>query len=98
MIIEHAELSVAPELSAEFEKNFAEAKQLIANSPGFQQLSLARGVERPEIYLLRIEWNTLDDHLIGFRESAAFPRWRELLHHFYQPTPVVEHFSPVFAV
>ncbi|MGN2639863.1 hypothetical protein ACTD5D_27605 [Nocardia takedensis] len=31
----------------------------------------------------------------GFRGSAEYGRWRALLHHFYEPFPVVEHFAPV---
>jgi hypothetical protein len=37
----------------------------------------------------------LEDHTIGFRQSAAYQEWRKLLHHFYDPFPVVEHFRKV---
>ena len=33
-----------------------------------------RGVEAPERYLLLVEWDTLDDHPVGFRQSEAFTR------------------------
>ena len=36
-----------------------------------------------------------EDHTVGFRGSADYQRWRELLHHFYDPFPVVEHFVDV---
>ena len=36
-----------------------------------------------------------EDHTVGFRGSAGYQRWRELLHHFYDPFPVVEHFVDV---
>ena len=38
---------------------------------------------------------SLDDHTVGFRSSPAFEEWRRLLHHFYEPFPVVEHFDEV---
>ena len=28
---------------------------------------------------------------VGFRGSPQYARWRELLHHFYDPLPTVEH-------
>jgi hypothetical protein len=31
----------------------------------------------------------------GFRGSADYERWKGLLHHFYDPFPVVEHFTTV---
>ncbi len=31
----------------------------------------------------------------GFRSSEAYQAWRALLHHFYDPAPVVEHFETV---
>jgi hypothetical protein len=31
----------------------------------------------------------------GFRRSAGYQRWRDLLHHFYDPFPVVEHYVAV---
>ncbi|MHA6844950.1 hypothetical protein [Ralstonia syzygii] len=34
-------------------------------------------------------------HLIGFRQSAPYQRWRALLHHFYDPMPEVLHHTPV---
>ncbi len=95
MIVEHALLPVRPERAAEFEAAFAAARPIIANMPGFRSLSLARGVESPGSYLLRVEWDHLDDHVTGFRGSPEYQRWKDLLHHVYDPFPVVEHFTPV---
>lgn len=95
MIIEHALLPVRPESAADFEAAFAAARPIIASMPGFRSLSLSRGVESPGSYLLRVEWDHLDDHVVGFRGSPEYQRWKDLLHHFYDPFPAVEHFAPV---
>ncbi|WP_121255724.1 antibiotic biosynthesis monooxygenase family protein [Nocardioides ferulae] len=95
MIIEHALLPVVPGREADFEAAFAEARGIIAAMPGFRRLTLSRCVERPSGYLLLVEWDTLEDHTEGFRGSPDYQRWRELLHHFYEPLPVVEHFTQV---
>ncbi|MGW4368564.1 antibiotic biosynthesis monooxygenase family protein [Nocardia takedensis] len=95
MILEHALLSVKSGREAEFEAAFGEAKGIIGGMPGFRRLGLSRGVERPGTYLLLVEWDVLEDHTEGFRGSAEYGRWRALLHHFYEPFPVVEHFAPV---
>jgi len=94
MILEHVLLPVRADRSAEFEKAFAEARLLVEASAGFRGLSLTRGIEHPETYLLLIEWDSLDAHETGFRGSLAYERWSELLHGFYDPFPTVTHFGP----
>ena len=93
MILEHALLPVIPGQEAAFEAAFAEARPIIASMPGFISLRLERGIENPSTYLLLVEWQTVEDHQVGFRQSAEYEQWRALLHHFYDPFPVVEHFK-----
>ena len=95
MVLEHALLPVRPGEAEEFLLAFAEAKRIIAASPGFVRLELSRCVERPDTFLLLVEWERLADHTEGFRGSAAYEEWRRLLHRFYDPFPVVEHFERV---
>jgi len=92
MILEHALLPVRAGQEGDFEAAFAEARPIIAGMPGFISLQLQRGVESPSTYLLLVEWQTVEHHQVGFRQSAEYEQWRALLHHFYEPFPVVEHF------
>jgi heme-degrading monooxygenase HmoA len=98
MILEHAALDVIPGEEDAFEQAFDEAKGIIGSMPGFLGLQLHRCVERANRYLLLVEWERLEDHTEGFRGSAGYQRWRALLHHFYEPFPVVEHYRPVTAI
>ena len=95
MILEQAVLSVTPGREAEFELAFDRAKRIIAAMPGFADLTLSRCLERPSGYLLLVHWERLEDHTEGFRGSAEYQEWRRLLHHFYEPFPVVEHYETV---
>ncbi len=95
MVLEHALLSVRPGHEEAFEDAFAQAREIIAGMPGFKRLALSRGLERTSTYLLLVEWDRLEDHTDGFRGSPEYQRWRELLHHFYDPFPVVEHYEQV---
>jgi heme-degrading monooxygenase HmoA len=98
VILEAALLSVRAGREAEFEAALAEARPLIAASQGFVSMSVRRCVETPSRYLLLVSWQTLEDHTVGFRQSERYQRWRELLHHFYDPFPVVEHFDEALAL
>ena len=95
MIREHALLNVISGQELEFERAFQQAKDIIAGSPGFRSLRLARCLEQPSRYLLLVEWDCLEDHTVGFRGSAAYHAWRRLLHHFYDPFPTVEHYEDI---
>jgi heme-degrading monooxygenase HmoA len=95
VILEHAVLSVKPDEQDEFETAFALARDIIAAVPGFGSLTLSRCLERDNGYLLLVEWDRLEDHTEGFRGSADYQKWRALLHHFYDPFPVVEHYATV---
>ena len=95
MVLEHALLPVRPGREAAFEAAFRQATPLIAGTPGFRSLTLSRCLERPSTYLLLVEWERLEDHTESFRGSPAYEEWRRLLHSFYEPFPVVEHFQQV---
>ena len=98
MVLELAILDVIPSREAEFEQAFGEAKAIIASMPGFISLELQKCIERPTRYVLLVRWATLEDHTIGFRQSAEYQRWKALLHHFYDPFPQVEHYTGIIQI
>jgi heme-degrading monooxygenase HmoA len=71
-ILEQAVLSIKLGQEDAFEAAFATAKRIIADMPGFDSLTLSRGVERPDIYLLLVRWESLDDREIGFRGPPQY--------------------------
>lgn len=93
MILESAILDLRPGREAEFEAALKTARPLIAATPGFRSIQVRRCIETPNRYLLLVEWERLEDHTVGFRQSPRYQEWRGLLHHFYDPFPRVEHFA-----
>lgn len=96
VILEAATLDVKPSEEEAFENAFAQAQQIISGMVGYISHELHRCLEKPSRYLLLVRWERLEDHTMGFRESPEYQRWRELLHHFYEPFPTVEHYSGIF--
>jgi heme-degrading monooxygenase HmoA len=97
MIAEHALLPVISGLEEDFEAAFDQARLIISSMPGFISLSLSRSIETPSTYLLLVYWGSLEDHTVGFRGSPQYQQWRGLLHRFYEPFPLVEHYELVNA-
>lgn len=93
MILEVAVLDVKKGQEADFEKAFAQAQKLIASMRGYASHELRRCIENGSRYLLLVTWRTLEDHTEGFRGSREYQEWKALLHHFYDPFPVVEHYG-----
>ena len=96
MILEVAVLDVKPGQEADFEAAFGNAQQIIASMQGYVSHQLQRCLESPSRYLLLVNWETLEHHTVEFRGSEQYQQWRQLLHHFYDPFPEVEHYSAVF--
>lgn len=95
MILEAVFLPVIPGKEAEFEAAFKKASSIIASMKGYISHELQRCIEAPSKYLLLVRWETLEDHMVGFRGSPQYQEWRKLLHHFYDPFPTVEHFQKI---
>lgn len=93
MILEVAILDVKAGRETEFEAAFATAQSIIAKMEGYISHELKKCMEHSSRYLLSVEWETLEHHTVGFRQSAEYQEWRRLLHHFYDPFPQVEHYE-----
>lgn len=96
MIVEVAILKIKQGQSIQFEADFKKASLYIASIDGYLEHTLQKCLEKENQYLLLVKWKKLEDHTIGFRESAAYENWKQLLHHYYEPFPVVEHYEEVF--
>ena len=95
MILELAILNVIPGREAEFEAAFRTASRIIASRDGYLSHQLQRCVEHRSRYVLLVNWRTLEDHTKGFRGSPEYQEWRRLLHHFYDPFPMVDHYEMI---
>lgn len=95
MILEIANLSIKSGQEVLFEEAFGQARNIVADVPGFLGMELQRGVEQPSRYALLARWRSVEDHTVGFRGSPAYQRWRELLHPFLDSVPEVAHYESV---
>ena len=92
MILEVAILNIKNGRSNDFEETFQIAQKIISSMKGYISHDLKKCVEQDDKYILLVHWKTIEDHEIGFRQSSEYKEWKRLLHHFYEPFPVVEHY------
>jgi heme-degrading monooxygenase HmoA len=94
MILELADIRIHPGQQAAFEHAIALGlNTVVCKAQGFQGGTIHRGMESPERYVLQIVWDTLEDHTVGFRQSALFTEWRAIVGPFFAAPPQVEHFE-----
>jgi heme-degrading monooxygenase HmoA len=93
MILEAAMLQVKSGWERDFESAFQQASQIISSMHGYLSHELHRCIEVEGKYLLLVRWENLEAHTVGFRSSSEYQEWKQLLHHFYDPFPTVEHFN-----
>ena len=91
MAWEIATIEIDPSNRTAFEGALREAVPLFRRAPGCRAMQVRHCVEHPHRYFLVVDWDTVDDHLVGFRNSPEFARWRELVGGFFVRPPEVVH-------
>jgi quercetin dioxygenase-like cupin family protein/heme-degrading monooxygenase HmoA len=89
---EFARIVVVPGKEAEFEAAVESAIPLFQRARGARTLTLERAVENPLEYKLIVGWESLDDHIAGFKNSPEFMEWRRLITDKIARLPEVTHF------
>lgn len=97
MIFEVATIEVRAGSEEDFESGVAEALTIFRRAKGCRSLRLERSIEVPSRYRLVIGWDTIEDHVVGFRESPDFQAWRSLVGHTFAARPAVEHTAVVLS-
>ena len=93
MYLETAEITVTD--PAGFEAAVAKARPHFLAADGCLGLSLHRVVETPDIYRLLVKWRSVEDHMVTFRASEGFQKWRHLAAPFFAGPPGVTHSAAV---
>ena len=96
MILEIADIRILPGKQAEFRAAIQQALDTVASkAAGFRSARVQQGIESPERFMLMIEWDTLENHTVDFRQGPLFPQWRAIVGPYFAAPPVVEHFTLV---
>jgi quinol monooxygenase YgiN len=91
MVFEIAEIEIKPGEESAFEAGVTKAGPLFQRAKGCLSMHLQRTVERPSVYRLVVGWETIEDHMVHFRESEDFQEWRRLVGPHFANPPRVEH-------
>jgi quinol monooxygenase YgiN len=91
LVPEYALLVIDPARAAEFESAVAAAKPYFQVAEGCRSMKLERLAENASRYRLSIGWDSIDHHMVLFRNSENFQAWRKLVGSFFTAPPTVDH-------
>jgi heme-degrading monooxygenase HmoA len=93
MVLEIADIAVRPGSEDDFAEAVRQGIRHVADTPGFRNARLTRSAESPSRFVLLVEWDSIEAHTVGFRQSENFTRWRGFIGPHLAGDPHVEHFD-----
>jgi len=96
MVFEFAQLEIKPGTESAFEQGIAKAAPIFQRAKGCKGMKLLRSVEQPSHYTLMVTWETVDNHIVDFRNSEDFQAYRKHVGEFFASAPQVGHVQVAF--
>jgi len=98
MTVEIADIRIRPEARDAFAEAITRAAStVLARAGGYRRHPILACHESPGRFVLIVEWDSIEAHTVGFRQSPAFVEWRAIIGTFFQEPPHVEHFEVLSA-
>jgi heme-degrading monooxygenase HmoA len=95
MVLEVALINVNAGQEDDFAAAYQKAVPVLKASPGLRSVRMTRGIESPTRFVLLVEWDSVEAHENGFRNTDRFGQWRAIIGPFFDGPPNVEHFTDV---
>jgi quinol monooxygenase YgiN len=83
MVLELAQYTAQPGKADEFQAGLLRGAEIIRRATGCHSVTPQRQIEDPQKFIMTIEWDTLDDHLVVFRNSPEFTEYRSHINGLY---------------
>jgi quinol monooxygenase YgiN len=93
MVVEYVRYAIPGERAEEFEAAYARAATALGASEYCSAWELSRCIEDPRHYTLRIEWDSVEAHMEGFRKSGEFKQFMSDVGPFYDDTEEMRHYA-----
>jgi hemoglobin len=95
MIVEYIRYRTTEETTDDLLKAYEQAAEPLLQSPHCLSYEVSRCAEEPVVVIVRIEWDSAEGHLQGFRGSAEFQRFFVLVKPFFQQIEEMRHYDVV---
>src|SRR5262249_12216803 len=93
MIVEYIRYKIGADRADAFVTAYQAAGVSLRASPECLAFELARCAEDPECFILRIEWQSIDAHLKGFRTGPAFKAFFAAIQPYVKDIEEMRHYQ-----
>jgi hemoglobin len=93
VIVEYVRYRVPDAGSGAFEEAYRRAASSLEASPNCLRYEVAGCTEEPGVYIVRIEWDSAEGHLAGFRRSAEFQTFFQAVRPFVDNIEEMHHYD-----
>jgi quinol monooxygenase YgiN len=93
MIVEYIRYKIGEGQEAEFEDAYRRGGDALQVSPHCERYELSRCVEEPDHYVVRIEWDSQEGHLAGFRGSPEFRTFFQAVRPYVDDIEEMRHYD-----
>jgi quinol monooxygenase YgiN len=93
MINEYIRYRIAPERADAFLAAYDEAQASLRASPHCLGYELSRCAEDPRHFVLKIQWDSAEGHLGGFRKGPHFPPFLQAIRPFVGDIEEMRHYE-----
>jgi quinol monooxygenase YgiN len=93
MIVEYIRYSIDDPRAEAFEQRYRRAAEALEASEHCERYEVSRCTEDPTQHVVRIEWDSEDGHLSGFRKSPEFRRFFEAVGPFVNDIEEMRHYQ-----
>ncbi|HLM68333.1 MAG TPA: antibiotic biosynthesis monooxygenase [Longimicrobium sp.] len=93
MIVEYIRYELGDGRGEAFEAAYAQAAPSLDASPHCLAYELTRCVEAPASYILRIEWDSAEGHMQGFRRGPEFPAFFAAIRPYVGEIAEMRHYA-----
>lgn len=93
MVVEYIRYTVPAGRAEDFEDAYRQAARVLAADPRCARYEVTRGVEEPEHFVVRIEWESVEAHEQGFRSSPRFGEFFSAVKPFFSEIQEMKHYQ-----
>jgi quinol monooxygenase YgiN len=93
MIVEYVRYELGEGRGEAFEAAYAQAAAALDASPNCLAYELTRCVEARDSYILRIEWDSVEGHMQGFRRGPEFPAFFAAIRPYVGEIAEMRHYA-----
>ena len=94
MIVEYIRYKIGDGRAEDFEDAYRRAGEILDASPHCERYEISRCVEESDHYVVRIEWDSQEGHLSGFRGSPDFRDFFQAVGPFVNDIEEMRHYEP----